>query len=69
MFYANASKKVSAFRGVRLTSGVYSVFGGGRGFGTKTGAMLGVEQPLTRRISLLADWYSGNNRLGYAQRV
>jgi hypothetical protein len=66
MGYANASKKINRFRGLRVTGGVYKVFRGGSDFGTRNGVMLGVEQPLTKRISFLADWYSGKNRFGYA---
>ena len=28
--------------------------------------MVGVVQPLSGKFSFVADWYSGNNRLGYA---
>ena len=66
MVYANASKKIEPINGLRVTGGVYSVFGGGRSFGTKTGAMLGVEQPISKRFSFIADWFSGKNRIGYS---
>lgn len=32
---------------------------------TKHGVLLGYEQPVTKRISFLADWASGNNDYGY----
>ena len=27
--------------------------------------MLGLEQPLHRRVAFVADWFSGKNRFGY----
>ncbi|PYS70908.1 MAG: hypothetical protein DMF73_11865, partial [Acidobacteria bacterium] len=32
---------------------------------TKAGAIAGYEQPLTKQVSFLADWFSGDNRFGY----
>jgi hypothetical protein len=64
--YVNASKTVERFNRMRLTGGLYTAIGGGRDYGTKTGVMLGLEQPITDRVSFLADWFSGNNRLGYS---
>ena len=66
MVYGNARKTVDALNGMTATGGVYSVFRGSREFGTRTGAMVGFVQPITRRVSFVADWFSGNNRLGYA---
>ena len=66
MVYSNASKTVKPLNGLRVTGGVYTVFSNGRDFGTKTGAMVGIEQPIYKRISFLADWYSGKNRFGYS---
>lgn len=66
MIYGNARKTISSLRGMTVTSGAYHVFRGSRQFGTRTGTMLGVVQPLNRKFSFVADWYSGNNRLGYA---
>lgn len=66
MLYANGSKTIKKTKGTRLTGGYYSIFGADRDFGTKRGAILAVEQPLIKRLSFVADWYSGNNRLGYA---
>lgn len=65
MVYGNASKTLNSLNGMTLTGGVYTIFGG-RDFGTKTGAMVGLVQPIRNRISFVADWYTGNNRLGYA---
>ncbi len=66
LVYSNISKTIEQLNGLRVTGGAYTVIGGGRDFGKKTGAIIGVEQPLTKRISFLADWFSGKNRFGYA---
>src|SRR5437762_3187336 len=64
--YGNTRKTISPLRGMTLTGGVYSVFRGNREFGTRTGVMLGAVQPVNKRFSFVADWFSGRNRLGYA---
>jgi hypothetical protein len=66
MVYSNASKVIRKTNGMRLTGGYYGIFGGNKDFGTKRGFLLGLEQPITKRVTLLADWYSGRNRLGYS---
>lgn len=66
MVYAVASKTFRSARELRLTGGVYRQINGGGTFGTKTGALIGVEQPITDRLSFIADWTTGNNRLGYS---
>ena len=66
MVYGNASKTIDPLNGMTVTGGVYHMFGGSKDFGTRTGAMLGVVQPASKRVSFVADWYSGKNRLGYA---
>lgn len=66
LVYANASKSIKPMKGLTVTGGVYHVFRGNRNYGTKTGAIVGVVQPITRKFSFVADWYSGRNRLGYA---
>lgn len=63
--YANASKTIEPLNGMTVTGGAYHVFGGSRDFGTKTGAMVGLVQPISNRVSFVADWFSGNNRIGY----
>jgi hypothetical protein len=65
MFYSNMSKNVNKFNGLRLTGGIYTVAGANKNFGTKNGAIVGIEQPLRGKLSLLGDWYSGKNRFGY----
>ena len=65
MIYGNGSKSINKLNGLRLTGGIYHIVGGGRDFGSKTGAMVAVEQPLTKRFTFVGDWFSGRNRLGY----
>ena len=66
MFYANASKTFESAKGMRLTGGIYRMVNTDQDFGTKTGALVGFEQPITEKLTLLADWTSGKNRLGYS---
>lgn len=65
-FYANASKTFASAKEMRLTGGIYRVANGGDEFGTKSGVLIGIEQPITERFMLLADWTSGKNRFGYS---
>lgn len=64
--YSNASKTIRQFNGMTVTGGVYHVFRGSRDFGTRTGAMFAIVQPITPRFGFVADWYTGKNKLGYA---
>lgn len=64
--YANISKVIGPLNGMRVTAGGYQIGTSAPGFGTKTGATFGIEQPLFKRFSLLADWSTGRNRFGYA---
>ena len=65
MIYGVGSKTVNSLNGMTVTGGAYHVFGGGD-FGDRTGAIIGVNQPLVDRVAFVADWFSGKNRLGYA---
>jgi hypothetical protein len=59
-FYANVSKKFKA--GARFTAGLW----GSAGLNdNKFGVLAGYEQPLSGKISFVADWFSGNNYWGY----
>jgi hypothetical protein len=62
----NASKVFSTTKGTRVTAGFYQTIGAEKDFGSKRGATLALEQPISRRFSFAADWSSGNNRFGYA---
>ena len=63
--YAVASKNFKGDFSPRITAGSYSLIGSFEPGTTKTGVLLGVEQPITKRLSLVADWSSGNNDYGY----
>lgn len=65
-FYLNASRTFASARNARLTGGIYRIAGGGDSFGDKTGALVAFEQPVTERLTLVADWTSGRNKLGYS---
>ncbi len=65
-FYANASKTFKSAKEMRITGGIYTMANTDQDYGTKTGVLVGIEQPVTERFTLLADWTSGKNRLGYS---
>jgi hypothetical protein len=69
LVYANFSKKVTNSNfGPRFTSGPYGVISGSKysnWSGPKAGAMVGYEQPIHSRASIVADWNSGKNDVGY----
>ena len=65
LLYATTSKKIKAAYGPRVTGGAYALVGRDRAAGTRTGALVGYEQPIARKVSFLADWFSGRNRFGY----
>jgi len=64
-FYSVASKQFKGDFGPRLTGGGYGIAGRAHE-GDRYGALIGVEQPVHRRITFIADWNTGNNRFGYA---
>lgn len=66
LVYSNVSKIIKPANGLRLTGGFYRIVGAKRSIGTKTGAIIGIEQPVFRRLTLVGDWYSGKNRFGYS---
>lgn len=66
LVYSNASKKVNKLNGARLTGGAYTTIGARSGSGTRSGAIFGYEQPIAKRVLFTADWFTGNNRFGYA---
>jgi hypothetical protein len=66
MVYGVASKSVKGSHGPRFTGGAYSLVGSFEKGTSKYGMLLGFEQPVTRKLSFLADWASGNNDYGYA---
>ncbi len=65
MFYAVGSKTFPGRFGPRFTAGGYTLAGWLDKETTRHGVLLGYEQPVTSRISFLADWASGKNDYGY----
>jgi len=63
-FYANGSFRIPGPR-TRITVG--PSYGTRQIFGRRAySTMVGIEQPLTRRWSVVSDWFSGTNDLGAA---
>jgi hypothetical protein len=67
LVYGNVSKKVkSGMYGPRFTAGPYGVAISDENFlGPRGGVILGYEQPVQAKISIVADWFSGKNYYGY----
>jgi hypothetical protein len=63
--YSVVSKKVKADYGPRITGGAYGLPGLREGLGTQAGAIVGYEQPLSKKASFVVDWFSGKNAFGY----
>ena len=63
--YSVVSKKVKSEYGPRLTGGAYGLPGLRDGLGTQGGAIVGYEQPLTKKATFVVDWFSGKNAFGY----
>jgi hypothetical protein len=66
LFYGNFSKKFKGNHGPRITVGGYGLGGYDYAGLDKGGAIVGYEQPLTGKVSFVADWFSGKNGFGYA---
>ena len=67
LVYGNFSKKIkSGAYGPRFTAGPYAVYSGGDEWaGPKAGAIVGYEQPIHPKVTIVADWFSGKNFFGY----
>jgi hypothetical protein len=65
MSYSTVSKKFNSETGPRVTGGFYELLVAKDEIGTRSGAILAYEQPLTKRVTVAGDWYSGRNRFGY----
>jgi len=65
LFYGNMSKKFKGDYGPRFTVGGYGLGGLDVAGVDKGGAMVGYEQPLAKKVSFVADWFSGKNGFGY----
>jgi hypothetical protein len=69
LIYTNFSKKVkSGSYGPRITFGPYGIVGAVESYyGTKAGAIVGYEQPIHAKASIVADWFSGVSGFGSHQ--
>jgi len=66
MVYGNFSKKVkSSDYGPRFTLGGYGLVDTDGLTKNEVGAIVGFEQPIHSKVTLLADWFSGENFFGY----
>lgn len=63
--YSTFSKQVRGRFGPRFSGGPYLLLHANEDERTKAGAVIGYEQPLAKKVSLIVDWSSGDNRLGY----
>ena len=72
--YGLVSKKIkTGDYGPRFHGGAYGVLSANQDpksgpvsfIGRRAGAILGYEQPVQKKISIVADWFSGKNNLGY----
>jgi len=65
LVYALGSKSFPGSYGPKVTFGGYRLVGSFDDGTDKTGVILGLEQPITRKISFVTDWSSGKNDYGY----
>lgn len=65
LVYVVGSKSFTGSRAPRLTFGGYQLLGRFADGTDKTGVLAAVEQPVTKKFSVLTDWFSGKNNLGY----
>jgi len=65
LVYVVGSKSFQPSHAPRLTFGGYRLLGTYDPGTDKTGMIAGYEQHLTRKLSFITDWFSGNNDLGY----
>ena len=63
--YVVGSKSFPGVHGPRVTFGGYHLLGSFDDDTDKSGVILGYEQPITRKLSFVTDWSSGNNQYGY----
>ncbi len=62
-FYAEFAKTLKSQ--TRFTLGGYDFSANAVSSGNKAGGQFGVEQPINKRLTLAADWFTGNHSLGY----
>lgn len=64
--YGVASKKFKNDWSPKVTGGAYQIIGAKAAAGSKRGLLFGIEQPVHKRVTFVADWNTGKNRFGYA---
>lgn len=74
MVYGVVSKKVkSSDYGPRFHGGAFGIVSANQDplngpvnfVGPRAGAIAGYEQPVSKKVSIVADWFSGKNNIGY----
>lgn len=66
LVYGSFSKKFMGAYGTRITMGPYGIVGADDNYiGTKAGAIIGLEQPIHAKATIVADWFSGVSGFGY----
>lgn len=65
MFYVVGSKTFPSDYGPRFTFGGYGLVGPFEEGTSRSGFIAAVEQPITKKVAFVTDWFSGNNDLGY----
>ena len=66
LLYFTLSQQIKKKYGPRITGGAYSFVGRMEEGETRSGILLGLEQPVHSKLTFVADWYSGYNYFGYA---
>ena len=64
--YAVASKSFKGNWTPRLTGGGYQLIGHNTEKSATRGFLIGIEQPIVKRLRFIADWNTAKNRFGYA---
>ncbi len=67
LLYGEMSKKIkTGMYGPRFHAGPYGIVHAGDAWvGPRVGAIVGYEQPIHPKASIVADWFSGKNGFGY----
>ena len=65
MAYAVVSKNIPGSFGPRFTVGSYALIGSFAEGTTRNGLLVGYEQPVSKRLTFVTDWSTGNNDYGY----
>ncbi len=63
--YSVMSKQFKGTYGPRFTGGAYTLLNSTSDDGTRTGAIVAYEQPLSKQTGFIVDWFSGYSRFGF----